>query len=107
MPTKGYDYFIADPGTEEKHCRVCGTKCEASRNVYGPTGFAAAMAQDVRLHDMFVCPHAGQVWHDQALRLVLAIEDTPSKRVASLMKQDLVDLLQEHGISKTPAEDDT
>ena len=107
MPTKGYDFFITDLGAEEeKFCRVCKTKCEAQRNMYGPTGFAAAMAKDFRFHDMFVCPQAGQDWHDEALRLVLAIEDTPSKRIASLMTQDLDDILKEHALSNTATEGD-
>ncbi len=99
MPTKGYDFFITDPGTEQTiRCHVCNTECDAKRNVYGPTSFATAMAKNFRLHDMFVCPHADTAWHEQALRLVRAIEETPSKRVAQLMQQDLEDLLGEHNI---------
>lgn len=99
MPTKGYDFFIADPGTEQtRYCRVCKTECDVKRNVYGPTSFVTAIAKNFRLHDMFVCPHADTTWHEQALRLVMAIEETPSKRVAQLMQQDLEDLLDENNI---------
>jgi hypothetical protein len=100
MPTQGYDFFIMDPGVEtEKSCRVCSTVCEPRRNVYGPTNVASAIATDFRFHDIFVCPHAGQPWHDRALRLVAAIDDTPSKRIAALMALDLDDILKEHHIS--------
>ena len=50
-------------------------------------------------HDLFVCAHAGEEWHELAVRPVLAIEDMPSRRVADLMRLDLLDLLAEHGIS--------
>jgi len=49
------------------------------------------------VHDYFYCPHKDQTWHNQALALVQAIEETPSKRIASLMQLDLLDLLTEHG----------
>ncbi|MFQ5913345.1 MAG: hypothetical protein ACE5JS_09190 [Nitrospinota bacterium] len=101
MPTKGFDFFIAEAGSKgEYHCGVCNTKCEVKRNVYGPTTFAEAMAKTFRYHDLFVCPHRDEKWHEQALNLVQAIEETPSRRVAQLMAQDLEDLLRENGISK-------
>jgi hypothetical protein len=97
MLEKGYSYFVTDPGTEDKvECRVCGTVCDVRRDVYGPTSWATALASDLKDHDAFVCPHADEDWHDQALELVHAIEDTPSKRVAELMKLDLEDILCEH-----------
>ncbi len=99
MPLKGYDCFFPDPGTEQTmYCRVCKTECNVQRNVYGPTSSVAAMAKKFRLHDLFICPHADTGWHEKALRLVIAIDKTPSKRVAHLMQQDLEDLLQENHI---------
>jgi hypothetical protein len=95
----GYDFFALDPGTRgEVHCRVCGSKCDVERNVYGPTGWAAAMAKKYRYHDAFKCPHSGKKWHDQALELAQAIEKMPSKRVVELMQLDLQDLLKQHGL---------
>lgn len=94
----GYDIFFAEPGTvSEKHCNVCGALCEARRDVMGPTSFASAMAKRHTLHDQFACPHGGQAWHDRALALVEAIEETPSPRVADMLRLDLEDLLREHG----------
>lgn len=97
MLERGYSYFVTDPGTEDQvECRVCGTVCDVTRDVYGPTSWATAGASSFKCHDAFVCPHADEGWHDQALELVHAIEDMPSKRVAELMKLDLEDLIREH-----------
>ena len=97
MLEKGYTYFIRDPGAEDEIvCRVCGSLCDVRRDVYGPTSWSTAMARTFKRHDAFICPHADEDWHDKALRLVHAIEETPSKRVAELMKLDLRDILEEH-----------
>jgi hypothetical protein len=97
MSRKGYDLFLTDPGSvKEMYCHVCHNQCKVTRNVYGPTSFVAAMAKKYRYHDVFECPHRDEEWHEQALRIVLAIEESPSKRIAELMKLDLEDLLREH-----------
>ncbi|MFZ6020902.1 MAG: hypothetical protein ACOYXO_14945 [Chloroflexota bacterium] len=96
---KGYDTFFEEPGTiVERICRVCGTPCLVERNKLGATSWVAAMAKRETLHDFFYCPHHEQGWHQQALKLVQAIEETPSKRLASLLQLDLIDLLKENGI---------
>ena len=93
----GYEVFYAKPGSvDEEFCTICGSKCEVTRNAYGPSSYAGAMARRFDLHDVFVCPHAGKEWHEQAVRLALAIEETPSKRVAELMRQDLRELVAEN-----------
>lgn len=98
---KGYDVHFTEPGSaQEMRCHVCDTKCEVKRNAYGPTGFAEAIGKKFRHHDLFVCPYRDEDWHKQALGLVLEIERTPSKRIAELMRQDLEDLLRDHGIHK-------
>ncbi len=95
----GYEVFYAKPGTvSEQQCRVCSAFCDANRNVYGPMSFAAAVGKKFDHSDVFVCPNAGEAWHEQALKLVLSIEETPSKRVAELMQLDLDELLAEHGV---------
>lgn len=97
MPTIGYDAFVTEPGTKESVlCHVCNSECEVTRGAHGPTSFASAMAKKHREHDFFVCPHADAAWHEQALDLVTAIEESPSKRVAQLMQQDLDELLAAH-----------
>jgi len=95
----GYDIFYTKPGsTDEMYCLVCNTMCNVKRNTYGPANFASAVARRYDYYDVFICPHAEEEWHEQALQLVLAIEEMPSKRVAALMRQDLEDLLAENGI---------
>jgi hypothetical protein len=96
MAHKGFDFFIAEPNsTEEKSCRVCSSKCRVSRDVFGPTDLVSAWAKRFRLHDEFVCPHSNEPWHDQALRLTIAINETPSGRLAQLMRADLDQLREE------------
>jgi hypothetical protein len=97
MAQTGYDFFIGEPNSgETKQCRVCGCTCRVVCNVFGPTGFVSAMAKRFTYHDEFVCPHTDESWHDHALRLATAIDETPSKRVAEMMKADLDDLLREN-----------
>ncbi len=96
---KGYDSFDEKPGVVQEHvCQVCHSTCLVNRNVMGPTGWAESMAKRGHLHDWFHCPHAQKEWHEQALQIVLAIEETPSKSVAELMHKDLAELLAEHGL---------
>ena len=96
MSKKGYDFFVAEANSGEgRECLVCGTECRASRNVYGPTGFASAMSKSSIKHDRFVCPHTDEGWHQKALRLVIAIYETPSMRIAEIMKSDLNAMLTE------------
>jgi hypothetical protein len=95
----GYEIFYTDPGkAADMRCRVCGSVCTVKRNVYTPANFEMALNKVSDLYDVFTCPHAGKGWHEQAVRLLLAIEETPSKRLAGLMKLDLKDILEENGI---------
>jgi hypothetical protein len=89
--------LITAPGAF-KHlaCPVCGSQCQAERNARVLQGMYAGMAGIARPHDRFVCPNAGQEWHAQAYQLIHAIDDTPSQRVAALMRLDLEDLLAAH-----------
>lgn len=101
MAQKGYDFFIAEPNSgEEKFCRVCNSRCKSTQNVFGPTGFISAMANKFTYHDEFVCPHTDEPWHEKALQLAIAIDETPSKRLADLMRADLQDILDEHVSSR-------
>lgn len=97
MRFKGFDLFISEPdSTARRFCRVCDSHCSVTRNVYGPTGFVSAMAGQFRMHDEFVCPHSDEPWHGRALKLAIEVDKTPSKRLATLMREDLEDLLHEN-----------
>lgn len=94
MYNHGYDYFIFEPGKiDEMYCNVCNSKCDVSRSVMGPTSFSSALAHKHKLHDCFICPNSENNWHHNAYRLIKAIEETPSKRLAGLMQLDLEDIL--------------
>jgi hypothetical protein len=95
----GYERFYVTPHTvEEMQCRVCGTKCHVKREVHGPHEFVTAATSVHDVWDVFTCPHRGKAWHDKAVDLAVAIDETPSKRVAALMRMDLEDLLKENGV---------
>ena len=69
---KYYDVFYTKPGeVGEMNCRVCNTKCEVKRNVLGAGNWIEAMGQNYNYYDVFTCPHTGEEWHEQALKLVL------------------------------------
>lgn len=96
---KGYDIFFEKLGeVQERYCQVCGTKCKVKRDQLGATSYLGSLAKVKTPHDYFYCPYSDKDWHKQALELILAIEETPSKRIAELMQLDLIDLLEEHGI---------
>ena len=58
------------------------------------------MANKFTYHDEFVCLHTDEPWHEKALQLAIAIDETPSKRLADLMRADLQDILDEHVSSR-------
>lgn len=99
MHKKGYDFFVTDPGvSKELYCRICKSRCEVDRNVYGPINWVSAVAGSYKHHDKFRCLNSDTEWHRQALEIYIAIESMPSKRVAELMISDLKDILMENGI---------
>jgi hypothetical protein len=53
------------------------------------------MSGSKSLHDAFSCPHAGEDWHDKAIKLIQEHENTSSKRVKDLILQDINDVLDE------------
>ncbi len=94
MCKTGYDCFFTIIGREtEIKCKVCGTICIVSRDVFGPTSWASAMGKKNSKHDRFQCPHIDKEWHKKALHLIEEIEKCPSKRVANIMRIDLLDII--------------
>ena len=91
----GYDSFITRPGEAERmYCRVCSTVCSVKREIEGPTNWVSAVNKVKVLHDAFCCPHSGEDWHNLALALILEREKTVSKRIQSLIDEDLKDALK-------------
>jgi hypothetical protein len=86
----GYEVFNENPGeVKSRKCRVCGSKCLVERNIQGATSWGAAMCGTSKLHDRFTCPHAEEKWHDHALELLKQAEDSASKRVAAIIRDEL------------------
>lgn len=99
MHDTGASIFYAEPGTvDEMHCTACGAVCDVQRDVDGYTSYVAAVARRTSRVDVFTCPHADTDWHRLAVRLVKAIAETPSRRLAALMHQDLEDVLLGCGV---------
>ena len=95
--SKGYDSFTPSPGEYESwKCRVCGSRAAVRRNVYGPTGYAEAMAKKGHLHDSFSCPNSDKDWHKQSMNLTREKESTSSPRIAALISKDLQEILANH-----------
>lgn len=96
MCKTGYDCFFANPGKEtEMKCKVCGTICIVTKDMFGPTSWASALGKKYSKHDRFKCPHIGKEWHKKALKLFEEIEKCPSRRLSELMKVDLQEILME------------
>ena len=96
--TRTIQYFRA-PGTVDSiRCEICGTVCDVQRDIESYTSMASAMAKKKSHVDFFTCPHANTDWHNLAVRLVAAIDETPSRRLAALMHLDLEDVLIGSGV---------
>ena len=94
MSEKGYDVFLVIADDNGRHlqgldCKVCGSECDVQRDVTGPMSWGGAMAGIHKKHDVFTCPHSYDAWHIQALRLIKAVEETPSPTLAEIMRKDL------------------
>lgn len=95
----GISIFFRTPGAvEQMRCAACGAVCTVRRDTETYTCMASAMAKRKSRVDEFSCPHVGADWHQQAVQLVEAIAETPSRRVAALIRQDLEDLLLRCGV---------
>jgi hypothetical protein len=96
MSMKGLDSFFFPPGERTAvDCQVCGSRCDVTRNVKGPTGFAEAMGGGKHLHDAFCCPHRDEEWHQKALKLKEAINAMPSPSLVKIMEKDLEKMVRE------------
>lgn len=86
-------------------CRACGSVCHVDRNKMEPTGFAEAMGGRGHLHDHFYCANSGAAWHNQAVRMIEALEDSPSPSIQQMMQKDLDALLTQHDCGPYPRPD--
>ena len=96
------DRFIAEPNElQAVACRVCGSRCEVTRNVLH-VGMATTAVGARGPHDRFECPHRDASWHRRARRLVTEIEETASARLKQLLWADLEELLRSQRVPALP-----
>jgi predicted RNA-binding Zn-ribbon protein involved in translation (DUF1610 family) len=92
----GYDVRTPSPGEfKSMKCDTCGEEMTVERNVVGATGFAEAMAKKSHKHDRFTCPNAGEMWHNQIIHLLEAVNKTPSATLSAIYQVEI------NGIRKT------
>jgi len=100
---KGYDEFMFDPGKQgEVKCKVCQDDCKFRGTRYGPRSYASAMAGTSTDFDYFECLSRNEDWHRQALALIQEINSTPSARLATMLREELQEVLA----NKTPTKTD-
>ena len=90
----GYDHFTPDAGTcSWRRCEACGTMCDIKRNHVGKR---TRWGPSDSVFDVFTCPNADIKWHTEVIKILQAMTDTPSPRIAAIMKKDVDDLLKEN-----------
>ena len=47
-------------------------------------------------HDQFTCPNYEEDWHNKAYKLLKELEETESKRLSELIRQDLDEILEDN-----------
>ena len=67
-------------------CRIRSRKMNVTRNVFGPTSFAEAMARRGHKHDSFHCPALDKPWHQQAEILEEETRNTSSALIACILR---------------------
>jgi hypothetical protein len=91
---EGWDHFILEPGmAETKSCRVCGATTEVVRNIKGHPGYVSFLCGIAEDHDLFLCKHMKEPWHQQALALMKMAEATPSATRQAELEQEIQRIL--------------
>jgi hypothetical protein len=90
---RGWDWCIAPCGElMEATCFVCGTAMDVRRGVYGGIGFLGALSRSFK-QDSFLCPHRLHKWHEQAFDLKRSLEQCPSNRIRTILREELAEVL--------------
>lgn len=76
-------------------CGICSAQMNVTRNVFGSTSWAEAIARRKHLHDRFVCPSYSRKWHERAGALMLeALEVRGATRKALIRR--VLKILETH-----------
>jgi hypothetical protein len=98
----GVEIIYAKPGSYDKlHCKICKKEMEVSRNEFGATSYAHAMAihhgkMKGSLRDVFTCPNAPKAWHRKKKSLIDEKEDTSSPSLKRLIQKDIDAIKEEN-----------
>ena len=86
--------YRADPGTcDSMSCGICGSEMQVKRDVLIPPGWASAMAGHKVKMDAFSCPHVGEDWHRQAVKIRQMIRETASQRIAEILEGEFHEIV--------------
>jgi hypothetical protein len=97
------DFIIREPSenADPMPCKVCGELMEVKRSVMGRWSLGAAMSHIPKIpRDLFTCPHRDEDWHNQAIAIMRAIQETPSEKMASIMQSELAEIIKYKQTSK-------
>lgn len=87
-------YRWTEPGALDRAaCPLCGAECAITRDVVGPTGFAAALGGVATRHDRVACPHDDAPWHEQARELRRLAGETPSEALRAVYEGEAAALI--------------
>jgi len=101
----GWDFFTPNAGEcTTMLCRVCGEEMAVERDVFGPRGYVAHLAEKLQqrqdptyrggsLHDVFTCNNVGQKWHSQVRHLRKEQQGTRSAALQAMLEQEIRQIL--------------
>lgn len=92
---RNLSWFITEPSNEDRYCMLCGSKCDAKRNLNGPTCWITAMAGKKRLHDRHECPYRKHRLHILALQHRELASNLPEGALRALAVKDFERTLRE------------
>lgn len=101
MSQLGYDIFFEKPNSNKSHtCNVCGTATTVEVAVKSHNSMIHALSKPPEEFDIHRCTYTNEEWHNTAYKLIKAIEETPSKTIAEIMRKDLLEILEQHTAPK-------
>lgn len=86
-----YDSDIGKVGT--CLCGICLDEMEVKRGNPPYNSFVGAICNRNRHYDLFWCKNRQEDWHIQARALMKKIAETPSKKIADIMQEELEEVL--------------
>jgi hypothetical protein len=81
-------------------CGVCGTQMKEKRDCLGARSYAASLAGIKEKHDFFDCPHRGDDWHKQVVKLREGALYSFSAKLAAIYLEEAEEVLKARKVSK-------